>query len=78
MDNLKKKWRFHGNHGSLATVKFEINVFLCGPMGTLYVSHRFDINMWKHCSMKLNLLYTTCWTSKLSKMAANTGKLGYW
>ena len=43
MDNLKKQLRFHGNHGSLATVKFEINVFLCGP--TLYVSHRFDIDM---------------------------------
>ena len=42
MDNLKKNLHFHGNHGSLATVKFEINVFLCGPMGTLYVSHRFD------------------------------------
>ena len=45
MDNLKKNWRFHGNHGSLATVKFEINVFMCGPMGTLYVSHRFDIDI---------------------------------
>ena len=45
MDNLKKNLHFHGNHGSLATVKFEINVFLCGPMGTLYVSHRFDIYM---------------------------------
>ena len=45
MDNLKKIDVFHGNHGSLATVMFEINVFLCGPMGTLYVSHRFDIDV---------------------------------
>ena len=77
MDNLKKKWRFHGNHGFLATVKFEINVFLCGPIGTLYVSYRFCIDIWKHYSITLNLLYTTCWTHKLSKMAANTGKSGY-
>ena len=45
MDNLKKNLRFHGSHCSLATVKFEINVFLCGPMGTIYVSHRFDIDI---------------------------------
>ena len=45
MDNLKKNWRFHGNHGSLATVKFDINVFMCGPMGTICVSHRFDIDI---------------------------------
>ena len=63
MDNLKKNGHFHGNHGSLATVKFEINVFMCGPMGTLlHVSHRFDIHVdiSKHCSIKLNVLYTTC------------------
>ena len=75
MDNLKKNWRFCGNHGSLSTAKFDINVFLCGPMGTLNVSHTFDI--WKHCSINLNLLYTTCYTYKLSKMAANTGISGY-
>ena len=60
MDNLKKNLRFHGNHGSLATVKFQINVFLYGPMGTLYLSHRFDIYILNHCSMKIHLLYTTC------------------
>ena len=45
MDNLKKNLRFHGNRGSIATVKFEINVFLCGPVGTLYVSHKFEIDI---------------------------------
>ena len=45
MDNLKKNCRFHGNHGSLAMVKFKINVFMCDPMGTLYVSHRFGIDI---------------------------------
>ena len=60
MDNLKKNWRFHGNHGSLVTVKFDINMFLGGPLGTLYVSHMFDIDIWKHYSMKLNVLYSTC------------------
>ena len=73
---LKKILCFHGNHGSLATVKYAINVFMADPRGTLYVSCRFDINISKHFSIKLNLLNTAYKTYKSIKMAANTGKSG--
>ena len=73
---IKKIWCFHGNHGSLATVKYVINVFMADPKGTLYVSCRFDINISKHFSIKLYLLNTAHKTYQSIKIAANTAKSG--
>ena len=49
---------------------------MADPRGTLYVSRRFDINISKRLSMKLNLLNTAYKTYKSIKMAANTGISG--
>ena len=65
MANLLKNYYFHGDHGSLPTETYVMNVFLDGPMGTLYVNLLFvDFKLGKS-NFILGKIHFKTWNNRL-------------
>ena len=63
MANLLTYDYFLGNHGSLATETYVMNVLLYGPMGTLYVN-LYIVNI-LHETIQINLNPAKCYSEIL-------------